>query len=214
MDHETTDARRRLAMQIALQLPENAADARHVLALATSLLDSFLVDNRYSDARRRAAALGWQVDAAAEAEAAAIERPVFTRAWQFGAALRASGFGLATLLVTVPLGMAAVDRLGHGGVMALLLGVMVVAAVFGRTAAVVLALASVVAQNLLVMPPAFAFQPPGMLDAVGLVGYLAVALLLPCLISRRDNIRARVVGEVIVVPQQAVPPVRLVRQMR
>jgi hypothetical protein len=47
-----TDVLRRLAMQIAVQLPESVTEAHTVLELARDLLDKFMIDGRKA-ARRK-----------------------------------------------------------------------------------------------------------------------------------------------------------------
>lgn len=190
-----TDPRRRLALQIALQLPANVAEARQVLELAGDVLDDFMIEGS-SSAHRRARLLGW---GAARLEGVEPQRPAAisparVRAWSIL-------WGLTSLAVTVPLGALLVQQLGHGAVMSLLLGVVVVALIFGAVPALVLSIASTVMLNLL-LGPALAFQVPIVFEAIAAAGFLISSLLVPWLAERRGNIRTKAIK-----PSRQVEPV-------
>lgn len=63
MSSGETDELRRLALQIAIQLPADIRDARRVLDMAGECLDEFLIEA--PSPRQRAKRLGWRLDAAA-----------------------------------------------------------------------------------------------------------------------------------------------------
>jgi hypothetical protein len=75
MSTDETDELRRLALQIAIQLPACVEDARLVLAMAGECLDNFLIDA--PTPMQRAKRLGWRLDAAATDQVAPAPAPAW-----------------------------------------------------------------------------------------------------------------------------------------
>jgi hypothetical protein len=178
-----TDEMRRLALQLAIQLPEDVADARRVLGLTRQCLEKFLVEQDRGSPYQRAARLGWRlslVDNVAGDEAAPAAAA--TR-------LRQMLLALGTLLISVPAGMLALALIGAGAISILGLGVMIVALVFGRPSALLLAAASAVVHNLLLVPPMLQLSWPDAPEMLFAGLYVLIALSVPWIASHARWIR-------------------------
>lgn len=182
--YDTTDSRRRLAMQLAIQLPIEIAEARTVLAMTTELHEDFLIAAP-SAAHRRARLLGWGMD-----PGAAIELAPGAPA---AVLVRSILLGLSSLLVTMPVALLLLQLCGIGAGMVFMIGVMLVALVLGTVPALALALTSPLLHNLLLVPPALEFSRPTAAETMAAAGYLLVALLVPWIEARRPGIRAAVI---------------------
>lgn len=184
MGMEQTEAARRLALQLAIQLPEDAAEARRVLSLTGELLEDYMLPQ--PSALQRARRLGWGVaaEAAAPAPAARYRKALLGIAW-----------GLATLVVTTPLGFALVELFGRGSGLIFTMGVAIVGVVLGRLPAIAVALASALFYNLVMLAPALEFNVPSFAELIFAVCYLATALIVPWFSERRRQIQAVVIRE-------------------
>lgn len=179
---EQTEELRRLALQLALQLPANVADARRVIGLTSTCLDQFLVDGRRSDARTRAARLGWPVDIEASLEPTVDER-------------RPTGLPvllccLAALALSCALAMLLIDLFGAGAGAASVLSVMVSALLYGRRPAVLVTMLAAIAVNLVAVPPLDGFTPPAAWEVVTFGLNLSIAIAVPWILARRETLRA------------------------
>ena len=181
---EKTDGLRRLALQLALQLPESVEDARRVLAMTGECLDQFLIEQSGSlSAWQRAKRLGWRVDVAAE------NRPGLAAAEASPSVSRALCWALATLGVTAPLALLLVNTVGGGAGFCFGFAVILISVVFGVLPALALAGASPIIHNLVVVPPAFALQVPSKQELVWAVFYVFFALSVPPLLRRLNHLR-------------------------
>lgn len=109
---QSSEALARLSLQIAIQLPENVDDARRVLALAASHVES---RRGLTPARRRAIMLGWRLDLV---EQLGIEEPAPARSRGRQVAI-ASLLGLA---IWLPLAALLVWAIGGGALLSALVG--------------------------------------------------------------------------------------------
>lgn len=181
--HEKTDELRRLALQLAIQLPENVTDARRVLVMTSECLDKFLIDpgGRLTPLQR-ARRLGWRVDLAEPEDLPAPEvlapAPGPTIGWT-----------LASLVISVPLSAMLWHTIGHGAYLTFGFFVIAIAMTFGAWPGLLLAAVSAIANNLLVLPPALEFTPPSRLELVCAVFYVVFALLMPPLTRRIKLLR-------------------------
>jgi hypothetical protein len=183
---DKTDELRRLAAQIAIQLPESVADARRVLKMAGDLLDNFLVEGGAERSPwQRARRLGWRIDADAEdpvpgdhVDLAPAPGPI--------AAIACS---LATLLVTVPLSAALLVGLDYSGGFCFLCGVLIAAMLFGSGPALLLAVVSPIVHNILVLPPVLQFNSPTTRDLLVAGFYMVAAVAVPWLMRRAPDLQ-------------------------
>jgi hypothetical protein len=187
---EKTDHLRRLALQLALQLPEAVDDARRVLTMTGQCLDEFLIDRSPGpSAWQRARRLGWRAapdlvpDLGAEGCQVGDDRP------RSLSAVRALCVALATLGVSAPAAMLLVRIAGVGDGFCFGFAVILVSMVFGTIPALVLAGASLLVHNLVVLPPAFTFQAPTVQECVLAGFYVIFALTVPPLMRRVDRLR-------------------------
>jgi hypothetical protein len=181
--HDTTDSRRRLAMQLAIQLPEGVAEARAVLAMTSEALEDFLIPAT-SDAHRRARLLGWGMT-----PAEAIERAPGAPAVM----VREILLGFCSLLFTAPVGLLLLKFCGIGAGVTFMVGVTMVALVLGTVPALALATVTPLLHNLLLIPPALEFSQPTLAEAVAAGAYLVLAVMVPWIAARRTTIRAAVI---------------------
>lgn len=172
-----TDSQRRLALQLAIQLPENVEDAERVLALAGELLHGFMVEP--SQARRRALKLGWNV---APPVAGAPSPARHTFAWS-------TLWALCSLVVATPLGAVLDYGFGAGAGMVFAVAVVAMALVFGTVPALIVGALCALMRNLLLIPPALEFNRPTAFEIMTWLGYVALALLVPYIADRRERIR-------------------------
>ncbi|MGC2779688.1 MAG: hypothetical protein WA418_29020 [Bradyrhizobium sp.] len=166
-----TEPMRRLALQIAAQLPENIEDARTVLDQVADLLENFMI------AKPHAAWL-WRRLGASTASG---------RLSPFWAVV----LTLATLLLVLPLGVGSALASGQEVffVWVLLYGVIVDSLLFGRWCGVLLALLGCVGGKIFVGSPGFALTVPTLAEVVRPVGLVVLALWLPSLVRLADAAR-------------------------
>ncbi|WP_315729116.1 MULTISPECIES: hypothetical protein [unclassified Bradyrhizobium] len=166
-----TEPMRRLALQIAAQLPENIEDARTVLDQVADLLENFMI------AKPHAAWL-WR------------RHSVSTPSRRLSP-LWAVVLTLATLLLVLPLGVGSALASGQEVffVWVLLYGVIVDSLVFGRWCGVLLALLGCAGDKIFVASPGFALLVPSLAEVARAVGLVVLALWLPGLVRRADALR-------------------------
>jgi hypothetical protein len=155
---EKTDDLRRLALQLALQLPETVDDARRVLAMTGQCLDEFLIDRSGGlTPLQRARRLGWRAAPDLVPELVSDDCRGCDRS---PSVARALCLALATLGVSAPAAVLLAHTVGAGAGFSFGFAVILVAMVCGTVPAMVLALASAIIHNLLVVPPALTLQAP------------------------------------------------------
>jgi hypothetical protein len=175
---EKTDDLRRLALQLALQLPETVDDARRVLAMTGQCLDEFLIDRSGGlTPLQRARRLGWRAAPDLVPELVSDDCRGCDRS---PSVARALCLALATLGVSAP---AAGAGFSFG------FAVILVAMVCGTVPAMVLALASAIIHNLLVVPPALTLQAPTTTEWVWAAFYVFFAVSIPPFLRRLDRWR-------------------------
>jgi hypothetical protein len=175
-----TDSRRRLAAQLAIQLPQNVAEAHYVLNLTGDMVDHFLVEPM-GEAHRRARRLGWRLEQAAADDRVPLLAPGL--AW-------ATLWGLSSLGLSLPIGAGMVALFGAGAGMTFAVATMVVALVLGTLPAFALAIVTPVLHNLFIVPPALHFTPPTNGEIIAAASYLLIAVLVPFVDRQRRRIRA------------------------
>jgi hypothetical protein len=183
MNEGNTDPARRLALQLAIQLPADVAEAHQALALTKILLDDFLAEGN-SSAHRRARQLGW--GAAREhlklvPPSAAPPRevpPLCTAAWT-----------VVSLMLALPIAMLLQREVGYGAGMVFATEVTLVALIFGSLPALALAAVIPMLHNLVVIPPLMHFNTPSRAELVLGFSYVVLALLVPWVADRRQAIR-------------------------
>jgi len=187
-----TDEMRRLAMQLAIQLPESVEDAHKVLNLTREFLDQFLIERTKSPFHARAALLGWNLNLGVGKQTPLIDSGeilLVESTPRRPSLLLALLLGLSTLFVSVPAGMGLIAALGSGSYLTFLLAISCVGLILGQPAALALATATPFIHNLLIVPPAFEFTAPGREEFMCAGFYLATALITPWLAMRAPRIR-------------------------
>lgn len=183
-DPEQTDELRRLALQLALQLPASVADARKVLAMTGECLDDFLIEKAEAGSAAARASRIWrrsprlQVVGAAPAPAPA-ELP----------RLAVVLCSLIVLALSAAVSAASLRLVGYGALGPSVLGVTVIALLFGRRAALASAVLAFLLVNWAVIPPSWDLQAPSVYELSGAVMYLAAAVIVPWIQARRDPLR-------------------------
>jgi hypothetical protein len=166
-----TDAIRRQALALAIQLPENILEARAVLDQTESLLEGFMIAAPREIWNRPAEAV--ELGSRLTHECALL--------WTSGA-----------LLLLGPLGALAAHAFHcencSGWVQ--LGGVVVVAIVFGQLYGVLFSLGGGLMHNLLTVPPIFEFQTPSRYEVVRLIGCVLLSLFLPWISNATHRLRA------------------------
>lgn len=184
---EKTDEMRRLALQLALQLPETVDDARRVLAMTGQCLDEFLIDRSGSvTALQRARRLGWRAAPDLVPELGSGDCQGCDRSLSIERALCVA---LATLAISAPIAAVLMQTVGAGAGFTFGFAVILAAMVCGTAPALVLALASAIIHNLLVVPPAFTLQRPSTTEWVCVAFYVFFAVSIPPFLSRLDRWR-------------------------
>lgn len=180
-----TDATRRAALQIAVQLPENVEEARDVLDQTACLLESFLII-----APREI----WPRCGLASAKSPTLRH--------------ALPMLLGALVVLFPLGALAAHLTGLAAVFDWMLSVSVICAslTLGRSCAVALAAAGLIFCNLLVVPPILAFTAPSADEIVRATGVLALALGMPSIVDFAAYLRTRISRAAVLPVVSAVTP--------
>lgn len=179
-DPEQTDELRRLALQLALQLPASVADARKVLELAGECLDDFLIEK---DAPCSAAARArrlWRGP-----------RPLTIADQAAGEPSRLAVFlcCLGVLAIAALVGAVATHLVGYGALGSSVIGVTVVALLFGRAAALMSSALAFLLINWVVIPPSWDLQMPSVRELCGAAMYVAAALIVPWIQVRREPLR-------------------------
>ncbi|MEY9158269.1 hypothetical protein [Bradyrhizobium japonicum] len=183
-DAEQTDELRRLAVQLALQLPASVADARRVLALTNECLDDFLIERGEP---RSAAARANRIWRRAAPPADVVAPPVPARA---PAALPLLLCCLVVLAIASSIGALSIRLIGYGALGPNVLGVTAIALLFGRGAALASVPLAFLLNNLAVIPPAWDLAWPSTYELCGVVMYLAAAVFVPWIQARREPLRA------------------------
>jgi K+-sensing histidine kinase KdpD len=167
-----TSASCRVALQIALQLPENVEEARRALDEAGYLLENFMVPAPREVRRRH-----FQ-----PAEPLSLARTAL--------------IAVAIAVVLAPLGavLAVLTGLEAASVWTLLVGVSWTSLVLGRVGGLLFSVLGSAAHNLLVIPPAFSFNVPMPADILRLIGFVTIALLLPMIAASAHDLRRAVSG--------------------
>jgi K+-sensing histidine kinase KdpD len=179
-DPEQTDELRRLAVQLALQLPASVSDARRVLALTSECLDEFLIEKPQPSAAARASRI-WS-----------RPRPMVTNATPLTSPPRRLAVFLCclgVLSIAAVLGGLALRLVGYGAVGANVLGVVAVALLFGRGAALMSAALAFLLMNWAVVPPAWDLSLPTTYELCGGVMYGVAAIVVPWIQARREPLR-------------------------
>lgn len=193
-DVDETDELRRLALQIALQLPANVGDARRALALAGECLDQFLIEK--TPTAVRAGQLGLRLVVPAASDAASLPArpsspsPAAVGLCCFAALAFSSGLGLLLLWL-----------FGAGTGVSGSLAVAIIALLFGPRPAILLALLAACSTNLFAVPPSLEFTVPTKVEFAILLVNSAIALAVPWIQARREPLREasrRIVGRSII----------------
>lgn len=182
--NQTTDPERRLAQQIAIQLPESVAAAHRVLDLATELLDDWMIAPQ-SDAHRRARLLGWGM-----AQPASGDRP----RWRGADIAWIALWDLSALSIATVVGLLMVESFGAGAGTTYMIGVTVVALILGMLPALGFSFGAMLLGNLLIVPPMLEFSRPTTVELIAWACYLVLAVLVPWLAPRRQQIRVAALG--------------------
>lgn len=183
-DAEQTDELRRLAVQLALQLPASVADARRVLALTNECLDDFLIERGEP---RSAAARASRIWRRAAPPAAVVTPPAPARAPTRLAVLLCC---LAVLAIAAVLAAVSIRLIGYGALGPSVLGVTTIALLFGRGAALVSVPLAFLLTNLAVIPPAWDLNWPSTYELCGVAMYALAAVFVPWIQARREPLRA------------------------
>jgi hypothetical protein len=173
---EQTDELRRLALQLALQLPASVNEARRVLELTSECLDEFLIEQHSARARARRLWRGPKPVEPVPAPAALPGIVVFLCC--FGILAAAGGIGAAALHLT-----------GYGAAGTNMLAVTAIALLFGRNAAISSALGAFLLTNWAVVPPAWDLDPPTTYEFVGLGLSIIAAIAVPWIQAQREPLR-------------------------
>lgn len=173
---ESTDPDRRLALQLALQLPENIDRARRVLALTEGLLDQHLIEP--SPAHQRALLLGWGARVA----------PVVLPALPGLGRPRVIAESLAWLAMGFSLGLIVFALFGAGALVTMGFFAVVVSLLFGELPGVIVAVLATAINNLLLVPPAWEFSAPTKPEIMVGVFLVAVTLVAPS-VARHSPLR-------------------------
>lgn len=168
---KNTDKTRRAAIELAVQLPEDVAEARAVLAQAGALLEGFLI---------RAPREIWNSAAEGRDDRGSLTAHEYALAWTIA--------GVAVIsLVATALAYALDCEIVSGFV--LLGGVAVSALVFGQIYGVIFSVLAVVSHNFFVIPPAYAFNAPTRAELVRAVGFVVLAVALPLIANGAQKLR-------------------------
>lgn len=179
-DPEQTDELRRLAVQLALQLPASVAAARKVLALTGECLDGFLIEREAESAAARARRL-WRRPRTPVVNATPLPQPP--------ARLAVFLCCLGVLALSAGFGAVAVRTVGFGAVGLNLLAIASIAILFGRGAALASVGLAYAMTTWAVMPPAWDLNWPTAYELCGLALYVLAALLIPWIEARRVPLR-------------------------
>jgi hypothetical protein len=172
-----TSASCRLALQVAMQLPENIDEARRVLSDANNLLENFLIPAP-RELPRRPLFIPQKVEPILSLSRAAIVTTI-------------AGFLFA------PLGamLASLTGLEAASAWTLLVGESWVSLVLGRPSGIIFSVLASLGHNFFARPPAYEFNPPVPDEFLQLVGFLVIALLLPAIARSAPRLRQLVSGD-------------------
>jgi hypothetical protein len=179
----TTDPQRRLALQLAIQLPQDHAEAREVLDLTGELLDGFMRER--SSAQRRALKLGWGI--VKRLPAPSCGRP------RWLTACCVLGCALLALTASTLAGLALFAEFHMGAIMSYAVCVTLVALVLGTWPALAVSAGAALLFNWLVVPPLWQLTAPSAPEVIALAGYVLLSLIVPWIAERRLQFRAAVV---------------------
>lgn len=179
-DPEQTDELRRLALQLALQLPASVSDARKVLAMTSECLDDFLIEKAEAGSAAARASRLWRPRLV---EAAPPPVPIETPR------LAVLFCCLGVLAVAIVLGAVTTHLVGYGALGSSVLGVTVIALLFGRGAALMSAALAFLLINWAVIPPVWNLQAPTAYELCGAVMYFLTAVIVPWIQARREPLR-------------------------
>lgn len=179
-DPDQTDELRRLAVQLALQLPASVADARRVLELTGECLDQFLIERSdVSSAAARARRI-WGRPAPAGRDAAAAPQP---------SSLAVLFCCVGVLAVAAVAGAITLRLTGYGAVGINTMAVSLLGLLFGWRAALGSALAAFLLTSWAVIPPALEINLPTTYELFGLALSIFAALVVPWIQARREPLR-------------------------
>lgn len=178
---EQTDELRRLAVQLALQLPVSIKDARRVLELTTECLDGFLIDQAEAGSATARARRLWRRPRSIVVNAT----PVPPRPPLFAVFLCCLG----ALALAAALGAASIRLVGFGAVGLNMLAIMMIALLFGRGAALASSALAYALTTWAVMPPAWVLDWPTPHELCGAGMYALTALIVPWIHARREPLR-------------------------
>lgn len=177
---EQTDELRRLAVQLALQLPASIKDARKVLELTTECLDDFLIEAEAESAAARARRR-WRRPRPIEVNAA----PVPVRPPVFAVFLCCLG----ALALAAALGAVSVRLIGYGEIGLTMLAIATIALLFGRVAALASSGVAYALTTWAVIPPAWVLDWPTTHELCGAALYVLTALVVPWIEAKREPLR-------------------------
>jgi hypothetical protein len=179
---DQTDELRRLAVQLALQLPASVSDAHRVLELTRECLDEFLVEKTETAAARAKRLWRWRPPAPVVVNAAPLPSgpPVFAVLLCCLGVLALAGLAGAIVLRWTGFGAAAAN----------MLAVTAIALLFGRVAALGSAAGAFAITNWAVLPPAWDLAWPTTYELCGLGAYTLAAMIVPWIQARREPLRA------------------------
>ncbi|MBR1033052.1 DUF4118 domain-containing protein [Bradyrhizobium liaoningense] len=178
---EQTDELRRLAVQLALQLPASIKDARKVLELTTECLDDFLIDKAEAESAAARARRRWRRPRPIEVNAT----PVPVRPPVFAVFLCCLG----ALALAAALGAVSVRLIGYGEIGLTMLAISMIALLFGRGAALASSALAYVLTTWAVIPPAWALDWPTTHELCGAALYVLTAVIVPWIQAKREPLR-------------------------
>jgi Domain of unknown function (DUF4118) len=171
-----TSASCRLALQVAMQLPENVDEARRVLNDANNLLENFLAPVPREIQRRPPISL--EVEPVLPLSRAATLTTIV-------------GFFFA------PLGavLAALTGLEAASLWTLLVGESWVSLVLGRPSGIIFSVLASLAHNFFARPPMFEFNAPVAAEFLQLAGFIMIAVVLPAIARSASRFRRLISGD-------------------
>ncbi|APO53487.1 DUF4118 domain-containing protein [Bradyrhizobium diazoefficiens] len=168
---KNTDRTRRAALELAIQLPEDVAEARAVLVQTGDLLEGFLI---------RVPRDIWNRPAGAADNRGALIAHECALCWTMISALA---------LAPVAASLAYVLECEAVSGFVLFIGVAAAALVFGQIYGVIFSALAVVAHNLLSVPPVYEFSVPTRGEVVRAVGFVVLAIALPMIANAAQRLR-------------------------
>jgi hypothetical protein len=171
--NKNTDPHARLALQLASQLPENIEAARAVLDETGKVLETVLIK------------VPREVWTPRARPTPPVPAPRLVHC-------RALAITLCGALLLAPIAAAATWETGIEALFPWIMlgGVAAAALTFGALYGVLFALLASLADNLLVVPPLLQLTAPTLAEAVRLIGFISLALLLPVIADSAHRWRA------------------------